>query len=132
MSSLDPTKEEKVVVQDIMDLPSTQQAEIIADEFSRISNLYKPLKPEDVEMPSLSNSKPLPLFEPHQIHEKISKMKKKASTVCGDIPWRIITEYSIELSFPLSNIYNSCSLEGVVSVDYSSSPAVPVSHSELI
>ena len=40
-------------------------------------------------------------------------MKKKASTVFGDIPWRIISEYSVELSTPLSNIYNSSTLAGV-------------------
>ena len=40
-------------------------------------------------------------------------MKKKASTVMGDIPWRIILEYSAELSNPLANIYNSATLDGV-------------------
>ena len=39
-------------------------------------------------------------------------MKKKSSTVCGDIPWRIISEYSVELSFPLANIYNTSTLSG--------------------
>ena len=113
MSSMDPTKEEKVLVEEIIDLPSDQQAEIIADEFAKISNLYQPLKTEDIKIPSFANSKPSPLFEPHQMYEKIRKMKKKASTVCGDIPWKIILEYSVELSDPLSNIYNSCTLDGV-------------------
>ena len=40
-------------------------------------------------------------------------MKKKASTVLGDIPWRIILEYSVEFSTPLSHIFNSASLAGV-------------------
>ena len=113
MSSIDQTKEEKVVVQDIMDLPSNQQAELIADEFAKISNLYDPLKSEDIEMPSQENSKPYPLFEPNQIYEKIRKMKKKASTVCGDIPWKIISEFSVEFSDPLSNIFNSSTLDGI-------------------
>ena len=113
MSAMDPTKEEKVQVQDIMDLPSNQQAEIIADEFQKISNLYQPLKTEDVEIPSFKDSKPHPLFEPSQIHEKIKKMKKKASTVLGDIPWKVISEYSVEFSDPLANIYNSSTLDGV-------------------
>ena len=113
MSSIDPTREEKILVQEINDLPSNQQAEVIADEFARISNLYQPLKTEDIELPSVENSKAFPMFEPYQIHEKIRKMKKKASTVFGDIPWRIISEYSVELSTPLSNIYNSSTLAGV-------------------
>ena len=113
MSSIDPTKQDKVVVQDIMDVPSKQQAEIIADEFAKISNLYEPLKSGDVCVPDFENSKPYPLFEPYQIHEKISKMKKKASSVLGDIPWKVISEFSVELSDPLSNIYNSSTLDGV-------------------
>ena len=40
-------------------------------------------------------------------------MKKKTSTILGDIPWRIIKEFSVELADPLSNIFNSCTLEGV-------------------
>ena len=113
MSNMDSTKEDKVVVQDIMDMPSDQQAEIIADEFAKISNLYQPLRSEDIEIPSLENSKPYPLFEPYQIHEKIRKMKKKASTVCGDIPWKIIFEFSVEFSDPLCNVYNSSTLDGM-------------------
>ena len=31
----------------------------------------------------------------------------------GDIPWKIILEYSAELSSPLSNIYNSATLDGI-------------------
>ena len=40
-------------------------------------------------------------------------MKKKASTVPGDVPWRVISEYAVELSFPLSNILNTSTLSGV-------------------
>ena len=40
-------------------------------------------------------------------------MKKKASTVTGDIPWRLILEYSVELVSPLCIIYNSATLDGV-------------------
>ena len=95
MSSIDPTKNEHVSVQDIMDVPSETQAELIADNFSEISHLYQPLKSEDIQIPSLENSKPVPLFEPYQVYEKIKKMKKKASTVCGDIPWKVISEFSV-------------------------------------
>ena len=55
-------------------------------------------------MPSQKDSKPVPVFEPHEIYEKVKSMRKKASTVLGDVPWRIISEYSVELCDPLSNI----------------------------
>ena len=40
-------------------------------------------------------------------------MKKKASTVTGDLPWKIISEFFVEFAAPLCNIYNSCTLEGI-------------------
>ena len=40
-------------------------------------------------------------------------MKKKASSVPDDVPWRIITEFSVELAAPLCNIYNTEILSGV-------------------
>ena len=96
-----------------MELPSCQQAEIIADKFAEVSNLYEPLKKEDIQIPNDVDSEPCPIFEPCQIYDKIRKMKKKTSVVTGDIPWRIISEFSVELSTPLSNIYNSATLAGV-------------------
>ena len=113
MSMIDPTKEEKVFVHELSGLPSSDQVELIADQFAAISNEYDPLLTDDFTVPDMTASKPCPFFEPYQIYQKIKKMKKKASTVIGDIPWRIILEYSAELSDPLSNIYNSALLDGV-------------------
>ena len=113
MSNIDPTKDDKVFVQELMGLPSSVQAEIIADQFAAISNEYEPLKADDINIPNMADSKPAPLFEPYQIYEKIKKMKKKASTVIGDIPWRVILEYAVELSAPLSNIFNTATLDGI-------------------
>ena len=113
MSAIDPTKEDKVIVQELIGMPSSVQAELIADQFAAISNEYDPIMAEDIEIPNLASSKPCPLFEPYQIYHKIRKMKKKSSTVIGDIPWKIILEFSVEFCSPLSNIYNSATLGGV-------------------
>ena len=113
MSSVDPTHDDKVLVEELMHLPSSDQAEVIANKFAEISNLYEPLRSEDILIPDVENSKPVPLFEPFQIYEKIQKMKKKTSSVHGDIPWRVILEFSVELSTPLSNLYNCSSLAGI-------------------
>ena len=113
MSNIDPTKDDKVFVQELMGLPSSVQAEIIADQFAAISKEYEPLKADDINIPNMADSKPAPLFEPYQIYEKIKKMKKKASTVICDIPWRVILEYAVELSAPLSNIFNTATLDGI-------------------
>ena len=113
MSSVDQSKDDKVFVHELMGLSSPAQAELIADQFAAISHEYEPLIAEEIQIPDLTSSKPYPLFEPHQIYLKIKKMKKKASTVLGDIPWKIILEYSVELSDPLCHIFNSSTLDGV-------------------
>ena len=66
MSSIDPTKDDKILVDELMNLPSSLQAEKIADSFSVISNLYEPLKAEDIHIPNIEDSKACPLFEPHE------------------------------------------------------------------
>ena len=113
MSSIDEHLEEKVLVEDLIDVPSDAQVELIADKFEEISKNYEPLLKENVSIPNKEDSKPLPLFEPYEIWKKITKMKKKSTTVKGDIPWKIIHEFAVELSEPLANIYNSASLAGV-------------------
>ena len=114
MSSMDQTKEDKVMVQQFVGMSSKEQSEEIADQFASISKLYEPLESDGVEIPNMDeNSSPLPLFETYQIYKKIKSMKKKASSVPDDVPWRIITEFSVELAAPLCNIYNTSILSGV-------------------
>ena len=113
MSGMESINEDRVTVEELADLPSHEQVELIADNFAKISNLYQPLKDEDIDIPCFEDSKPHPLFQPHEIHKKIQKMKKKASNVPGDVPWKIIREFSVELAEPLSNIFNSATLAGI-------------------
>ena len=40
-------------------------------------------------------------------------MNKKAATVEGDVPIKLISEFSVELAFPLSHIINSCLEAGI-------------------
>ena len=113
MSTIDQTKDEKILIQQFKSETNQDQAKIIADQFESISKLYKPLQSENIEIPNIQDSAPYPLFEAHEIYEKINSMKKKSSTVPGDIPWRIISEFSVEFASPLSNIYNTATLTGI-------------------
>ena len=113
MSRVDSKESDIVQVHEIMHLPSSVQAEIIAENFGKISNEYEPLKTEDVDLKSATNSTIYPLFEPFEIHKIITKMKNKKSTILSDIPWRIIKVFSVELAETLANIFNSCTIEGV-------------------
>ena len=112
MSSVDSLKNDEIFVQDLVHLSKEQQAEVIADSFTAISSQYQPITDRDFKVLNTDTTQEIPLFKPYQIHCKIQKMKKKASTVQGDIPWRIIREFSAELAEPLCNVLNSASLEG--------------------
>ena len=113
MSGVSKVRDEKITVEALSEIPTNQQSEIIADRFAEISNMYKPLEMKDIEIPHSANSKPIPLFEPHEIYHKIIKMKRKAANVAGDLPWKIIREFAAELSNPLCNIFNTATIEGI-------------------
>ena len=84
------------------------QAEIIADHYAEISNQYEPIKNEDFEeYIDLSKYAPITV-EPEKIMKIIKKMNHKAATLDGDLPIRIIKEFSEELSLPIAHLVSSC------------------------
>ena len=107
MSGHNSEKVEEPVVLSINDLPNQTQAEIIADQFSSISNLYEPLRKDDIDVVS-SNLSPFPNVSPFFVYQQIKKMKLSSATVKGDIPGKIIKMFAHKLSFPLSDIFYRC------------------------
>ena len=84
------------------------QAEIIADHYAQVSNEYEPIKTSDFEEYSdLSKFSPITV-DPEKIMKIIKKMNHKAATLDGDLPIRIIKEFSVELSLPLAHLVSSC------------------------
>ena len=75
MTSHDQARAELPVVQSLQGVPSQVQAEQIADQFSKISNLYEELKSEDISLSKITNEKPYPCMEPYFVHQKIEKIK---------------------------------------------------------
>ena len=55
-------------------------------------------------MPNLTN---VPVLEDYQIYKKLRKAKKPNSSVKGDLPKRIVQEFSCELAAPITIIFNS-------------------------
>ena len=49
-----------------------------------------------------------PIKEPMKVYEVIEGMNKKAATVPGDIPMKLIAEFSVELAEPLAHLFNVC------------------------
>ena len=112
MSCDNQTVSGQVYVESLSNLSTSTQAEKIADSFAKVSNEYLPLKSEDIDLNQAANVKPFPWITPSKIHQKIQKMKSKTATVIGDIPWKVIKEFSPFLSYPLEDIYNRSVIHG--------------------
>ena len=101
----------------------SEVAEDIANHFSSISNKYKPFewndlsdeinkKIEDIK------SEDIPQVTDFDVYKKILTAKKPKSSVPGDIPKRIIKEFSVEISNPLAIIFNKALTEGEYPQDW--------------
>ena len=88
-----------------------QSAELMASHFANISQDYKPIKisnfppkmRHELSQPGLAG----PILQEYEVYKKILKSKKPNSSVPGDIPKRIVQEFSVELATPVTIIYNS-------------------------
>ena len=94
-----------IVVQELVGLPSEEQAELIADQFTAVSNLYEPLQTSDIDIENIFDDRPPPEINPYLVYLKIKSIKKKTATVIGDIPMTVIKFCAEEISFPLSDVY---------------------------
>ena len=99
-------------VEELIGLTDDQQAEIIADHYASISNLYKPVKNEDFCEYLNNNQKKPPNVGPYKVFKAIKKMNKNCATVQGDLQMKVISTYADELTLPLTHIINSCLQNG--------------------
>ena len=87
-------------------------AEIIADHCATISQDYDPIKvdnfpPNIRQALSQPDMSVVPRLEEYQVYKKICKAKKPNSSVKGDLPKKLVQEFSCELSSPVTVIFNS-------------------------
>ena len=111
ISRYDQGKSEFLQVEEISHLSDLEQAERIASKQADISNTYKSVQLEDIQIPPFS-AEDIPQFRPDEVKEYIMKLKSKKSTAPGDIPVKIIKEFAHQISFPLSDIINLSLLKG--------------------
>ena len=88
-----------------------ESAELIADHFANISQNYEPIQvsnfPPKMRDELSKSNLVVPQLEEYEVFKKICKSKKPNSSVPGDLPKRIVQEFSCELSTPVTIIYNS-------------------------
>ena len=85
MSNYDSNKFGHLKVDEICHLSEKQQAEVIAESFSSISQQYQPIKTNEINMPHLSSNS-VPVFRPTDIRKKLNKVKIRKATATSDIP----------------------------------------------
>ena len=113
-------------------LSSQQSCEKIADFFSRISQEFLPLDrsrlPDRVKAKINQSAKQsdIPLIEPYEVHNRIKSAKKTKSTVPGDVPPRIMKEFSHLLATPAASIMNSISSQGIYPEQWKNEYGTPI------
>ena len=79
MSGQTDTKQQNILVEELIGLSDQQQAERIAEHYSAISNEYDPVKNEDFGeyFNPIRHSISAPTIEPLKVHQTIQKMNMK-------------------------------------------------------
>ena len=89
-----------------------QSAERLADYFSQISQEFSPICKDNfppwikdkLHRGITDNSKPV--LEEWQVYKKLQKSKKPNSLIPGDLPVKLVKEFTPELATPITRIYN--------------------------
>ena len=103
MAGQDQQSADDLVIDELIGLSSSEQAETIADHYASISNLYKPIQTEN--FPNLKHHKcPTPKVTKLKVAKVIRNMNKKAAAVPGDLPMKLISIFSDQLGKPLAHL----------------------------
>ena len=112
MSGQEKVGQHNILVEELIGFSDQEQADKIAEHYASISNSYEEIKTEDFKEYSNPPNCP-PIIEPMKVYKVIESMNKKAATVPGDIPMKLIAEFSVELAEPFSHLFNVCLQEGI-------------------
>ena len=110
LCAYDQVRFEPFDVEELQDVPDPVAANLIADQFAKVSQQFPPVNTE--ALPAHQPSRPHPTIFPHQVKDQILKAKKTKGTLEGDIPIKLCKLVSTQVSEPLANIYNSAITNG--------------------
>ena len=106
MTSFNYHQEEKLIVDEICHLSVEAQAELLADNFSLVSNQYNELKNDDISVPDIEAST-VPSFTPQSVLPYLSTIHVNKSNIKGDIPAKFIKMLSSFICKPFAHILNT-------------------------
>ena len=104
---LSPSLSADASIDELRGLSDQEQVEKIADHYASISSEYEQIRAEDFPDFLTMKLKP-PKISASKVVKVIKSMNKSAAAVPGDLPMRIITQFSDILSRPLAHIINTC------------------------
>ena len=113
-------------------LTAEQSAEKIADFFSSISQEFPPLNvdllPERVRMKLTDPTEfcDRPTLTEYQVYQTILSAKKTKGGVEGDLPSKIVKEFSPELTTPITKIYNNITRSGQWPIQWKLEHGIPI------
>ena len=93
-------------------LSPTQSAERLAEYFSQISQEFEPISTEKFppwikeKLLAGKTDKSKPFLEDWQVYKKLLKSKKPNSLIPGDLPVKLVKEFTPELAKPTAVIFN--------------------------
>ena len=125
ITSADQIRDEQPTVQEINHLSDQEQAEAIAEQFAKIQNEYKPLKEDDIYIPTFT-SKDVPVFQPAQVWFALCKLNTDRATVPGDFPAKLAKTFAAYLAEPLADIINTSVRRGEYPNIYKFEVSTPV------
>ena len=125
LSSFDQHKNEPIIVESIKHLSDKEQAEKIADKFSKVSQEFDQLKTDDIKIPEFDKST-VPRISPKDVLKHLRKVKTNRAVPPGDIPPNLIKLFANELAIPLCHIINSSIEDGVWGKIYKIESVTPV------
>ena len=99
-------------------LSANQSVEKLADHFSSISQEFEPISPEKFppwikeKLHFGASDQTKPYLDEWQIYKGIAAAKKTKSVIPGDLPVKVVKEFSPELAKPISVIFNKITKSG--------------------
>ena len=101
LCSSDQMKSNQTECEEIRDKPDQEQAELIADQFSSVSNEYSPIDSSKISSPPILEGS-VPSFTPLQVLHQILKLKSKKSTAPGIFLPYLLKNIVSSYVFPLA------------------------------
>ena len=95
----------QIVSECLENVDDQEAVEEVAKHFAAISQEYEPLQVKN--LPYYLPAERPPQVTEESVYQRLKKLKKTKSTLPLDLPCKLTHEFAAELSFPLTDIFNS-------------------------